>query len=266
VEAARAWKELVRLGPGPLIDTLAALDDANDTAGNWIRSAADAIAERELQAGRPLPTARLEAFVRETSHNGRARRQAFEWLARVDKSAPDRLLPGMLDDPSVELRRDALARALDDAKPLLKNADKTEAIQVYRKLFVSARDKDQVDAIAKQLKELGVEVDLAKHFGFLREWMLVALFDSTGGVGYERVYEPEKKVDLTAVYKGKKDAEARWKARRSTEPYGLVDLNKALAKHKGAVAYAFAVIESPRSAGSSLQCEFSECPGLHRPG
>ncbi len=245
VEAARAWKELVRLGPGALVDTLAGLDEANDTAANWIRSAADAIAERELQAGRPLPAAQLEAFIRDTSHNGRARRQAFEWLARSDKSAPDRLLPGMLDDPSVELRRDALARALEDAKALLKNPDKAEATKVYRKLFVSARDKDQVDAIAKQLKELGVEVDLAKHFGFIREWMLVAPFDSTGGVGYERVYEPEKKVDLAAAYKGKNEAEARWKEHRSADPYGLVNLNKALAKHKGAVAYAFAVVESP---------------------
>jgi hypothetical protein len=245
VEASKAWRELVKLGPGVLIDVLAGMDDADATAANWIRSAADAIAERELNAGRTLPAKELETFVLDRKHNGRARRQAFEWLARVDKTAPDRLIPGMLDDPSVELRRDAVARAIKEAEPLLRKPDKSEAKKTYRKLFDSARDKDQIDGLAKTLKELGVEVNLAAHFGFIRDWMLVAPFDSTGGVGYTRQYEPEKKVDLAAVYKGKQEAEARWKAHCSTDSYGVIDLNKAIAKHKGAVAYAFCVLESP---------------------
>src|SRR5205085_2645302 len=69
VEASKAWRDLVRLGPGVLIDVLAAMDDADTTAANWIRAAVDAIAERELQAGRSLPAAKLEAFVLETKHN-----------------------------------------------------------------------------------------------------------------------------------------------------------------------------------------------------
>jgi hypothetical protein len=245
VEASKAWRELVNLGPDVLIDVLAGMDDADATAANWIRSAADAIAERELNAGRTVPAKELEAFVLDTRRNGRARRQAFEWLARVDKTAPDRLIPGMLDDPSVELRRDAIARALKEAELLLKKSDKSEAKIRFRKLFDSARDKDQIDALAKTLKELGVEVDLAGHFGFVRDWMLVAPFDSTGGVGYTRQFEPEKKVDLATAYKGKQDAEARWQFHCSTDPYGVIDLNKALAKHKGAAAYAFVALESP---------------------
>src|SRR5437588_1266044 len=54
VEASKAWRELIRLGPGVLIDVLMAMDDADATAANWIRAAADAIAEHELQAGRAL--------------------------------------------------------------------------------------------------------------------------------------------------------------------------------------------------------------------
>src|SRR5262245_45500558 len=138
VEASKAWRQLVQLGPGVLIDVLTGMDDADATAANWIRSAADAIAERELNAGRALPAKELEAFVLDTKRNGRARRQAFEWLTRVDKSAPDRLIPGMLDDPSVELRRDAIARAIKEAEPLLKKEDKTEAKARFRKLFDSA--------------------------------------------------------------------------------------------------------------------------------
>src|SRR5689334_20049644 len=44
-EAAAAWKELVRLGPGALPEVLAALDDAGPVAANWLRAAVDAVAE-----------------------------------------------------------------------------------------------------------------------------------------------------------------------------------------------------------------------------
>src|SRR4051794_39695680 len=73
-EAARAWRELVQRGPGALPDILAALDEADPTAANWLRAAFDAAAEQALAAGRALPAARLEAFVREKRHVGRARR------------------------------------------------------------------------------------------------------------------------------------------------------------------------------------------------
>src|SRR5262245_60363434 len=76
VEASKAWRDLVRRGPDVLIDVLTALDDADATAANWICAAVDAIAEREVQAGRRLPAAKLEAFVLDTKRNGRARRLA----------------------------------------------------------------------------------------------------------------------------------------------------------------------------------------------
>ena len=47
-DAARAWKALVRQGPGVLPDVLAAMDVRDQTASNWVRTAADAIAERAL--------------------------------------------------------------------------------------------------------------------------------------------------------------------------------------------------------------------------
>src|SRR5262245_40036259 len=67
-EAGQAWRELVRAGPEALPAILAAMDDADDTAANWLRAAVDSIAEREVAAGRPLPADRLEAFVKETRH------------------------------------------------------------------------------------------------------------------------------------------------------------------------------------------------------
>ena len=58
-------------------------------------------------------------------------------------------------------------------------------------------------------------------------------------------YAPEKGVDLAALYKGKQEVDARWKKHQSSDPHGVVDLNKALGKHKGAVAYAYTAVMSP---------------------
>jgi hypothetical protein len=102
-----------------------------------------------------------------------------------------------------------------------------------------------VDLIAKKLKELGVEVDLAAQYGFIQKWALAAPFDSTEGKGYARLYPPEVAVDLEAIYPGKKEEKVRWKAQTTSDPYGLVDLNKVIGKVKGAAAYAYAEIESP---------------------
>lgn len=244
-DAARAWRQLVELGPSALVPTLTALDDADPVAANWLRTAVDAIAEREMKAGRRLPVEALETYVKETKHAPAGRRLAYEWLTRVDPMTPSRLLPGMLNDPSVELRRDAVAVVLTEAQKLLDKGDKEAARATYQKALGGARDRDQVDLIARQLKKLGVEVDLAAHFGFVRTWHVVGPFDSTGGKGYKEIYDPERKADLAATFKGKGGAALAWKEHTTTDPYGVVDLNKAIGKHMGAAGYALAVVESP---------------------
>lgn len=244
-EGAAALKELVKQDARVIPEILAGLDNASPEAANWLRSAVDAIAERELAAKRPLPSKDLEAFIRETKHDPKARRLAFEILTKVDPKTPERLLPTMLQDPSLELRRDAVAVLLKEAQGLQEKDDKEAAKSSYQKALAGARDKDQVDLIAKQLKTLGAEVDLAKHFGFIRDWQLVGPFDSTGGLGFAAVYPPERGVQTKASYTGKKDAALSWKEHTTADPYGVVDLNKAISKHMGAAAYAYSVIESP---------------------
>jgi hypothetical protein len=244
-QAARAWKELVRLGPDALPAVLAALDDADVIAANWLRAAVDAIAEHELSAGRRLPADKLEAFIQDTHHAGAARRLAYEWLVRVDATAPARLLPGMLSDPGAELRRDAVAVVVREAKALLDRGDKAGATAAYRKALSGAVDPDQVDLIGGQLKTLGVSVDLPAHFGFICRWQLLGPFDSTNGLGFEKAYPPEKGIDPGATYTGKNGAPLRWTSHTTTDPHGVVDLNKAIGKHMGVVAYALAVIDSP---------------------
>jgi hypothetical protein len=243
--AARAWRELSRCDPETLPDILAALDDANPVAANWLRAAVEAIADRSLSAKKDLPAGRLEAFVRDTRHAGAARRLAFDCLVRVDPTARKRLIPGMLDDPGAELRRDAVALVLAEADGLFDKKDQPAATAAYRKALAAARDRDQVERAAKRLKELGVAIDLTRHFGFLTRWLLLGPFDNTDGVGFQAAYAPEKGIDLSATCQGKKQQPLRWRDYRTDKPYGLVDLNVALGKHMGVTAYALAVVESP---------------------
>src|SRR5258708_4002566 len=62
-EATKAWKLLVASGPETLPQLFGAFDGADDRMANWLQTAIDAIAEKELAAGRSLPGEKLEAFI-----------------------------------------------------------------------------------------------------------------------------------------------------------------------------------------------------------
>ncbi len=251
-EAAAAWKNIVGTGLPALMPTLTAMDNTKPAIANWLRLAAQAIVEAEAAAKRPIPAKELETFVRDTTHGPVGRRLAYEFLVQADPKAPERILKNLTDDPSFEIRRDAIDHQLPYTLELFTSRPML-ALKNLQGLFDSSRDLVQAEKIAKALKEHGVTVDLNEHFGVQSSWMLVGPFDSPQGTGYDKVYEPEKKVDLSAAYKGKKDAEIKWIPTRSVEPYGLVDLNKALGKHKDAVAYAFTSIEAAKEAAIEIR-------------
>jgi len=244
-DAAKAWKELVEQGPAALFEILRAMDEDSVIQTNWLRPAADAIAEKATAGGKELPAGKLETFIKDQSNPALGRRVAYELLSAIDKTAPDRLLPGMLKDPSAELRRDAVAVVIKDAERLLEKKEKDAARAAFRKALEGACDEDQVDATADQLQKLGEKVDLAGHFGFVRGWHLAAPFDNTNAAHFQDPYAPEKGVDLKAVYKGKNGADVRWHGFTTEDPHGVLDLNLLFQDWKEATAYAFAVIEFP---------------------
>lgn len=244
--AARAWKDVVQQGPAVLPAILQTMEDADPPSANWLRTAGDTIVERALSTGKPLPLEALERFIGQAQQNGAARRLAYEWLCRVDPKTPERLLPGMLGDPSPELRRDAVAAVLKQARSVLDKGDQGAARIAYRRALTGACDKDQVDLIVKELDKLGEKIDVAAHFGFVRRWAVIAPFENHDSVGFKIAYPPEERVEQKAVYQGKDGKETRWTAVSTTDPYGKVDLNKALVKQQGVIAYAFAIIDSPK--------------------
>jgi hypothetical protein len=222
---------------------LAGLDGANPIAANYLRGAIDAIAERRLDSGGRLPAEALEKFVLDSSHDGRARRLAYELLGRVDPSVEQRLMPKMLNDPSLELRRDAVALRIAAGKAKQDAGEVAAAKTMFAEAFAASRELDQVRDLAERLKKLDQRVDLPKHFGFIMTWRLIGPFDNTKQSAFDKAYPPEQKIDLAATYRGKL-GEVAWKSYTTTDEYGVVDLTKALDKHKGAVVYATAEVES----------------------
>lgn len=236
--AVQALKMVGQSGPQELPAILASMKDDNPLADNWVRGAVDAIAERALASGTPLPLVELEAFIADHGHSPRSRRLAFEWLAKADESLSQSWIPKLLNDPSLELRREAVDDQLKKAAAAKEASNTEEAIRRFRTALNFARNVDQIDAATAPLRELGEEVDLPAHFGFITEWNLIGPFDNTDKSGFDHAFPPESKISLDATLVGK-EGEVGWEVASTQDQYGLLDLNAALGKHKGSVAYAY---------------------------
>ncbi len=235
--AIAAVQQLNQADAAQIPEILVGMDGANRLSANWLRGAVEAVAQRELDLGGRLPQAELEAFLADTAHFPQARSLAYDLILRIDPAAKPRLVPGLLQDPSMELRRDGVAFALTAAQKLLDGPTKTPAIDAYRQALSAARDLDQINEAAKRLRELGQTVNVAEHFGFLMRWQLIGPFENTSDSGFDVAYGPERDAEPAAEYPGKAGV-VKWIDHATQDEYGVVDLNAALTKHKGAIAYA----------------------------
>lgn len=250
--ASRAWKEIVSAKGTDLPAILEGMNGAGELTRNYLYAAATAIAERESRAGTALPLAALGDFLLDTGHDPRARRAAYELLARADAATASALLPGLIDDPAPDLRRDAVQRAIDEAAKTLAAGRKEAAAVLYRQALNFARDADQIEALTKPLKDLGRPVDLVQQLGFLTQWKVIGPFDNTGRAGFEKVFPPETEVKFDAEYDGK-EGKVRWKEFSTAHEYGMVDLNKAYAPLKEVTGYAFTEFESDATRPAELR-------------
>jgi len=244
--ATAAWKTLSTAPAKELPTLLAGMDGANELALNWLRSAVDTIVARAVASNESLPVPALEKFVRAQNHNPRARRLAYELIAGVDPKIAERLMAGMLDDPSPELRREAVQRIVTEAESLSKAGKTNDAVAKYQAALKPAREADQIDSIADALAKLGAPADLPKVFGWVNQWQIIGPFDNSGGLGYEQIFPPEEGVDLQAEYDGK-TGKVRWQEVSATGDYGVVDFNKPIGELKGVTGYAWTELHSDKS-------------------
>ncbi|MSR80973.1 MAG: hypothetical protein EXS11_09650 [Gemmataceae bacterium] len=237
---AQKWQALVAESQAAVPEILNAMDAAKPLGLNWLRPALDAVLEKEKPTLKTIST--LESFVKNSANDGIARRQAFEWLQKLDETKAKQLVPGFLTDINPDLRRDAVASEISSLKSLPKGIQVTNKGKAILKV---ACDLDQVTELAKILKTESVEVDLLKHYGFLTDWAVLGIFDNTKELGFEKAYAVEPRVDPTKTYQGKGDKPAKWFTIKTNSPEGFVDFNKLIGKEKSAIAYAWTKVESP---------------------
>jgi len=239
--AVPALKQLCLQPTTALIPILQGMDHANPLAENWLRGAFEQIADRNRKQGKPLPKDELEKFALDRAHGAQSRKLAFDWLLKIDPEAADRLVPGMLDDPAAEFRREAVQRLLDAASTHAETDVKTK--DLYRQAFAAALDPDQLEASAKALTKLGEKPDLKRQLGLLDGWWLIGPFDNHNKIGFDAVYAPEQDLDLQKKHAGQQ-GETSWVKKESDEKHAVMDLNKLIGVHKGAVVYAYREFES----------------------
>lgn len=236
-EARLAWTELVRAGRPALFPILGSMKEDNPTSLNWFRTAVEAIAEKAASEGHKLEIGKLIAFITDRKNGPSARTVAFEVLRSADPAKAATLVPGFITDTSLELRREAVQQGLAQAPTLGRPIEVSLAM-----LFEAARDKDQVETIAKAMELVKMPADITKHFGYITQWSLSEAFDNTAGVGYAKAYPPE----AASEYK-------TWALAQSAATYGTLDLNTAIAKKQNVAAYASAVLVADSETAAEIR-------------
>ncbi|MDX1924922.1 MAG: hypothetical protein SFV81_00310 [Pirellulaceae bacterium] len=237
-----------------ILDVVEAMSDADPVQKNLLLGAAQSILARNPQAG----AAQLQSIVDNKRLDAAARYWAFTELTRGDTKQRDAMLQSMLDDPSLELRYEAVKLAQSEVKGMKESGtEPAKVIASYAKLLKSARLPEQVQQIADAMKELGETVDLLNHFGFVSKWQVMASFDNRNKVGFnveyatEKAYLASQSIDPKAEYDGKEGKKATWQALETKEADGAVDLNPVYSNEKGAVAYAYAEFNTAQA----VECE-----------
>ena len=244
-QAISAFKSLIQSGPEVLLPLAEQFQNANPLASNWLRNAFEAIADRAIREGKTLPGKELELFVEDTKQDPRARRMVYDWIVKVDSSVKERLIPNMIHDPSPDFRRDAVALFVKQGNQLLAKKKKEEAKKLFQKALSGAVHDDQVKSLVKSLGQLGEEISVQEHFGFINSWQIIGPFNNKDKVGFKAVYPPEKKVETNASYKGQK-GKVSWEPINTDDDYGLINIAKQIFNHKGSCMYAATMVTCDR--------------------
>ena len=250
--ATKAWKALSQAEVNALPQILQSMKGASPLAANWLRASVDTIASRSKN----LPIAELINFIKDHQQDPLARRLAFELIQNANPNQAKKIIPGLINDPSVELRREAVAQIIEEGNVKKDAKEIDAAIKSYRKALDAARDIDQIQTTTTALRQLNETVDLPSHFGFLMHWHVIGPFDNTKRSGFDKVFPPEKSIDFNAVYEGK-NGKVQWSKFVTADQYGMVNINKAYPGPgdglKEVTAYAYTEYEASEAREAELR-------------
>ena len=194
----------------------------------------------------------------------RSRRLAFEeWLAKIDPTAPDRLIPGFANDPSLELcRRGRGPPYQQKGRGSLKRAARRRAATQgrychrYGLRLAAARDLDQIEQLDNELTRLKGRDRPAAPLWISPSQPGELIGPSRSIIATASASKPfilRKRSSTSRPRYPGKTKELAWLPHTTTDRHGKVDLNEVLGKDMGCVAYAAAEFysTSARAGGRS---------------
>lgn len=251
--ARRARDSLTRRGKEILPTLLDAMDTENIVAANWLRSAFEEVTSRQVSSNElPVSAEALTAIVRNSGRHGRVRRYALSLLERGDSNVRARLLSTLTGDP--EFRGDAVDLMLARGHVAREAGDEEGARDLYRAAYAAARERDRIERTARALGRVGEKIDVTREMGFVTRWSLIGPFHAPETSGFAIAFPPEESVDLAARFVGKDNAELLWTGHETNDRLGQTNLIRAIGDVGEAVAYAHAVLESPRKRTALVLC------------
>ena len=225
-EASVASQLLGTQTPETLVTILAGMKGASPIAQNWLRSSVESIVHRASQEDSALPLMALTEFLLNEDNAPRARSLCFELIQSGDAKAGEVLLRGMLNDPSNDLREQAIDQWIAAGEEALSNKQSSTAKVIFRQALQYARDIEQIRSLADELEKMEYTVDIPNLLGFITDWRVVGPFHNLNRSGFEAVFPPEKELLLDETYDGK-SAEVSWKSLESDDRFGMVNINEA---------------------------------------
>lgn len=245
--ATKTIKQLNAANDVTVIQSLTAMKGATPLGRNWLLGLANSLYRKSGKS----QTVELSTFLSDVSQDGEARYIAFQWLTANNAELRKRLLDGMKQDPSPELRYLAISEAVE-AKP-----DTPELLS----LLDSARHAQQVVSIIGVLKEKGTVVDQVKQFGLLTQWKLIGPFDNVGTVNFDKVFPVEAdwmngkvkdEYESKLVVDGK-NVNAKWINESAKSEDGTIDLAAIYSNEKGCIVYAATEFDSEKEQDAELR-------------
>ena len=241
-EAVGAMQTLNQAKPSDVPRLLDAINGSNPLAKNWLRSAI----ETSLANTDENPQAKIKAYFQDKENDSLGRVFAFELLTDGKPDLAKEMIPSLIQDPSLPLRRLGIAHFIELAKS---TEDKDKATKIMLEMLQHARDVDQVNTIVDHLATLDTKVDLARQLGFITEWKMIGIYDNSEEKGFAASYKPEKILTKlpdpsNSVEIEKEFPDKTIKTHLTTESTGMVDVNAIYGNEKNAIIYATAIFMS----------------------
>lgn len=138
---------------------------------------------------------------------------------------------------------EAAVAAVAIAGKVAQAGDKDKAIGLYRRAIRATSDRGLIEAAVRNLRSLGVDIDIAAEAGFVSHWWVLGPFPGRKQMTERDVIATDAPVEVAApvVVDGKT---FNWKHVQVADAVGMLDLREAVAQQDDCAAYAYAEVTS----------------------